>query len=141
MSTSLFLDIPIELRSQITAYVVFDDLTSLTQRAAAALLHVNRKLRHEYMDTLANDKNITFYVLYHDTAIWDVVGNGTKKLQILMRSAFTDLFHLNSLASAQRFCQSGVGTTGHHKDRERGILAVAEGGVMSQRYWMWEAGG
>jgi len=151
MSASQLLLLPLELRTQILSYLMTEDLfsprttttaTSLFyKRNPPPLLHVNRQIRAEYLDILSHDKTLTFYTFYPETAMWDVTHDMREKMGIFLGSGFRDLFHLNSLASAQRFVEherSGSCLMSS-KGRKCGILALGgEGGSQVQRFWMWD---
>lgn len=159
MSASQFLLLPPELRRQIISYLIIEDLFSLIgsaslfsspttcrSRSSPSLLRVNQQLREEYLDVLSKDQSITLYIFYPETAMWDIIRSKAEKVETLLGSQFTDLFHLNSLASAERLVEHGNDrafgcTTGGRG--MCGILALAEegGGSQAQRFWRWEGGG
>lgn len=150
MSTSPFLLLPRELRDQIIAYIVPEDLIHLSARKLysfsdthyrnAPLLSVNRQTRIEYLDALTSDPSIVFYAYYRDTAMWEIVHDKSSKVQTYLGSSFKDFSHISTLASAQRDCEHCEVVFGRPtRGRMCGVLSVTDiRGSVVQRFWRWD---
>lgn len=133
-SSSPFLALPPELRNNIYAHTLPEDLAQFGETVTLpALLSTTPQLSDEYSPIFYLAPELKVEEYHSLTDAWTEVRELKAKRQILERSSYLDLYDFWSLASARRYCQRvGYGREGSVR---RGIVTVVTRAGF--RRWQW----